>query len=273
MESNPETLTTDRIAVMKNAGVNRVSIGIQSFQPELRKIIGRHASPEFIAKTVEALIATGIDNINFDLIYGIPGQTIDMWLNDLKKAATFPISHISAYSLTVEEGSDIAEANMKVDDEEAVLMQEKGTKLLQEHGFERYEISNYCRNDRKCLHNNGIWHGDTYLGLGPTAASFDGSKRFHQPSSLAAWIKGAPAEEDIISAKDRAREVFVIGLRTIAGWNLQEFKKKTGFELNDLYKNEVEKLVDDGFLLLSTTTVSPTAKGLLYADYMAVELI
>ncbi len=272
IENNPESLTKEKIQLYKKYYVNRVSIGVQSFNPQFRKTIGRKASPQNIEKTSNLLKESEIDNINLDLIYGIPGQKLQDWLADLNKAVTLPISHISAYSLTIEEGTLLAKNETIVNDDEAVEMQLKGIAFLESHGFKRYEISNYCKNNQKCLHNDGIWHGETYLGLGPNAASFDGEKRFQQPQ-LANWLDGNPPGFDIIPRIDRVKEIFMIGLRTCAGWQIDQFEKATKTKLKQIYPTEIEELIKDNFLKETSNHIFPTEKGLLYADYVATELL
>jgi len=272
VENNPENLNSEKIALYSKFHVNRISIGVQSFNPQLRRIIGRKASPQNIEEVITQLIKHGITNINLDLIYGIPEQTASDFLNDLSHAVRLPISHISAYSLTIEEGVRLATNKTVVNDHEAVEMQLKGIDYLKENGFNRYEISNYCRDGKKCLHNDGIWHGETYLGVGPTAASFNGTHRFQQPA-LTHWLADSPPVEDVIPSKARAREIFVIGLRTLEGWNIKRFKKVSGYLPTQLYRNELQSLITDQFLEVEANRIQPTPKGLLYADHIAVSLI
>lgn len=272
IENNPESLSEEKITLYSKFHVNRISIGVQSFNTEFRKTIGRKASPRNIEQLINQLVNHGIRNINLDLIYGIPGQKLSDWLNDLTQAANLPISHLSAYSLTIEEGAQLAEDKTVVNDNEAVEMQLKGIEFLKDKGFNRYEISNYCKNGQKCIHNDGVWHGETYLGIGPNAASFDGIDRFQQPE-LADWLNGEPPTFDTISPTERAKEIFVIGLRTISGWEINQFEKTYGIELTTLYPYEVKRLTKNNFLKKDQNHISPTDKGLLYADYVAVELI
>lgn len=272
IENNPESLSEEKIALYSKFHVNRISIGVQSFNPEFRKTIGRKASAQNIEQLITQLINHGIRNINLDLIYGIPGQKLSDWLNDLTQAAKLPISHISAYSLTIEEGAQLAKDKTVVNDDEAVEMQLEGIEFLKKNGFNRYEISNYCRDGKKCLHNDGIWHGETYLGLGANAASFDGIHRFQQ-LELPDWLDGEPPTFDIISPIERAKELFVIGLRTTNGWQIDRFEQVSNLPLDNLYLTELESLIRDKFLKKEQNRIFPTAKGLLYADYVAVELI
>jgi len=273
MESNPESLTGEKIEIMKKYGVNRVSMGVQSFNTVTRQTIGRAGAVTAVDTAMAHLSRVGITNVNFDLIFGSEGQTKTMWLADLEKAMTYPISHLSTYSLSIESGSELEEKEVEVDDDLAVDFLELTCDFLAKQGFSRYEISNFARPDCKCLHNDGIWHGDRYLGLGPAAASYDGTDRWQEVGDVLKWLDDAEVEIDQVSKEERAREVFVIGLRTIAGWDLADFYNKTGFKLSTLYPTELTKLIKQGFLIQTETSIYPTPQGLLYADHIAVELI
>ena len=273
MESNPESLTAGKIDLMKKYGVNRVSMGVQSFNEVTRKTIGRAGAISAVDQAMTELDRVGITNVNFDLIFGSEGQTKAMWLADLEMALTYPLTHLSTYSLSIESGSELEEQDAEVDDDLAVDFLELTCAVLKDNGFQRYEISNFGKPGYKCLHNDGIWHGDRYLGLGPAAASYDGTDRWQEASDVLSWLGDAEVEKDEVSREERAREVFVIGLRTIAGWKISDFLDKTGIELFSLYPTEISELIEKGFLTRTATSIFPTPLGLLYADHVAVELI
>jgi oxygen-independent coproporphyrinogen-3 oxidase len=273
MESNPESLSPAKIALMHKFGVNRVSMGVQSFNEVTRKNIGRIGSVLMVDKAVFELNRVGITNINFDLIFGSKGQTAEMWLADLEQACSYPITHLSTYSLSIEVGSALEKEAMEVDDDLAVDFMQLTCQTLERKGFKRYEISNFSKTGYCCLHNDGIWHGETYLGLGPAAASYDGRDRWQEVGEVLKWLAGENAEKDCVSLLERAREVFVIGLRTIDGWSLDDFEKKTGVSLSELYSTEVNDLVEKGFLIMENDRIYSSPRGLLYADYIAVDLI
>jgi oxygen-independent coproporphyrinogen-3 oxidase len=273
MESNPESLSTAKIELMHKYGVNRVSMGVQSFNEVTRKNIGRVGSVLMVDKAVSELNRVGITNINFDLIFGSKGQTSKMWLEDLEMACSFPISHLSTYSLSIEPGSVLEKDAIEIDEDLAVDFMEQTSETLESKGFNRYEISNFSKAGYCCQHNNGVWHGETYLGLGPAAASFDGKDRWQEETEISNWLSGANVEKDIVSIYERAREVFVIGLRTIEGWDLDDFLAKTGVPITNLYSEEIANLVQRGFLIHDGNRIYSTPQGLLYADYIAVDLI
>ena len=174
MECNPETLSHDRLEAIRPM-VNRMSIGVQAFSNDTLNTLGRASSQEHIEKALRLAKDFNFDNLSIDLIYGIPGQTQKEWLSNLDIAVKSNAKHISCYSLTVEEGSELInklDSFAPIDDEEAAEMWVKTGDFLKGKGFSRYEVSNYAKPGAECRHNVNIWHGQTYLGLGPAAAVF-----------------------------------------------------------------------------------------------------
>lgn len=264
IECNPETLTDEKAAVI-GTFVNRASIGLQTFDPVHRKTIGRVGDVDKVYDAVDFFRKYNIRNIGLDLIYSIPGQSIYSWFGDLEKACALKPQHISAYSLTLEEGTKLAEGKniaLPAEDISALMWTETGN-FLKKHNIERYEISNYSKDNFNCTHNLNIWYGDTYLGCGPAAASFDGFKRWTNPSDINEWLAGKAPDTDIISEEQRAKEIFIIGLRTVNGWNADNFIKKTGFDFSSwlhllpseakealyTFENNNFKLTEDGLML------------------------
>lgn len=264
IECNPESLTEEKAEIIA-AFANRASIGLQTFDPVHRSTIGRSGEAEKVYGALELFRKYGIENIGLDLIYAIPGQTIDSWLCDLKKACELNPRHISAYSLTLEEGTKLAAGKniaLPPEDISALFWTETG-KFLQSQGLERYEISNYSQKNFHCAHNLNIWYGDTYLGCGPAAASFDGLRRWTNPADINEWLAGKSPDFDVIAEKERAKEIFIFGLRTAAGWNSDTFREKTGFDFTKwlsalpaeakdslyVFENNIFKLTQDGLML------------------------
>lgn len=283
IECNPETLTVEKARIIANFA-NRVSLGIQSFNPEFRKILGRQGAVSTIDKAIALLTKNGVVNIGCDLIYAIPGQTPDDWQMDLEKAVSLPLKHISAYSLTFEEGTLLTEriSNIKyqrltTDDRRhttdfSIRMWDLAGTVLKKYGFHRYEISNYAKRGFECGHNLEIWYGDRYLGFGPAAASFDGDKRWTNAGDLKKWIAGSEPEIDLIPSENRAREIFVMGLRTSQGWDKKYFLLKTGFDLNR-WKSDFAPLLDARLLNETAENIKCTRKGLLLWNEVAEMLI
>ena len=273
MECNPETLTEEKGRVMKSF-INRVSMGIQSFSPFFREKIGRRNRESDVEKTVTEAVNilknNSISNIGFDLIYLLPGQTLEEWKEDLLKAVSFDIKHLSCYSLTVEANTPLAEKEMEQNENLSADMWEYAGKFLSEKGFPRYEISNYAKKGYHCRHNDNIWKGAAYLGLGPSACSFDGKTRWMESYPLKEYLSGKEAEKDIIGEKERLAEMFIMGLRKVDGWKEKEWKDVSGGKsFEDLWKKEMEKYIRIGLLQKKDDTLSPTVKGLEYWNDLA----
>jgi len=250
IEANPDTLSTDKIEIISTF-CNRISIGVQTLNKNLRSIIGRKSREYNIAETIERIKKFHINNISCDIIYAIPSQTCQMLVKDLETLLLSEVKHISAYSLTYEENSVLGKNqnySEKVHSELDAEMWYILEKELKKHGIYRYEISNYTSKKYECRHNLEIWLGDTYLGCGPAAASFDGNVRKMNSASLSKWLMKTSPEIDLISRKERAKEILIMGLRTVKGWNEQTFSERTGFNFADL-KSTIEKVEKAGLIL------------------------
>jgi len=272
MECNPETITPEKSEIILNF-VNRVSIGVQSFNHKFRGKLGRRAKDSEIESTLNSLKSKRIKHFNIDLMYGIPGQTLEDWELDLKIAAEHDVSHISCYCLTVEEGTplgDALKAEDHVDDELTAEMWNFTSKFLESRQISRYEISNYAKAGAECAHNMNVWYGQPYLGLGPAATSFDGKDRWTQTSSLEKWLEGHLPEMDILDPEYRMMEIFIIGLRTTAGWNPERWQnvflqKAMPIDWNTMLDRAHKvKQRHHGLMNVSENNISLTEKGLLF---------
>ena len=274
IECNPESLDNEKASIIGRYA-NRVSMGVQSFSPELRKIIGRAGKPESFYSGIELLKTNGIKNIGTDLIYAIPGQTLEEWSSELSFAADCGVKHISAYALSIEEGSRLAEnKNLKIpDDELSASMWECAGKALQEKGFVRYEISNYAIPSCECRHNTEIWRGDTYIGFGPAASSFDGRDRWTNPADISQWLDGKSPERDIIPREKRLREIFVMGLRLTHGWDIERFRQIAGDALTEKIIRECAVFASEDLLDIVGRSLRLTEKGLLLWNAIGAELL
>ena len=264
IECNPSTLDEEKIETIAEFA-NRVSLGIQSFNCEFRRTIGRYGSITNINQIIKWLLKYGIDNIGCDLIYAIPGQIITDWELELKKASDLPIKHISTYSLTYEEGTQLFNnATDKIEDftnhvhaENEAEMWELTNSFLNNKQFARYEISNFSK---------------PYLGCGPAAASFDGGNRWTNPSSLELWRNNEKSEIDKITKEERAREIFVMGLRTSQGWNFNEFKTISGFDFTE-WSSEISPLISNKLLIYKNSNICCSEQGFLLWNEIAERLI
>ncbi len=273
-EANPETVTPERAEIIGKY-LNRVSMGVQSFSRRKRAVLGRKPeSADAVYDAIASLTAQGITNLGIDLMYAAPGETLNDWTQDLEQAKQLPVRHISTYSLTPEERTPYAKKYglASVDDDLSSQMWHRAGEILAP-GFTRYEISNFARPGGRAEHNWNIWHGETYLGLGPAAASFDGTDRWTEQYSLRAWLNHEPPEMDCIPRPERIREILMMGLRTVSGWRKDEFSAATGCTWLDAAGNELTALCRDGLLELTAESCAPTEKGLEFWNEIAERLI
>ncbi len=280
VEAHPDTVNVDGLSQLLNAGFNRVSFGVQSFDEHELADIGRPPLPETTRTVVASARRAGFTNINLDLIYGLTGQTLDSWQATLDEAVALKPSHLSCYALTVEEGTrlivDIRRGN-RTNPEEFLqnALEEEAVTRLANAGFERYEISNYCRPGHACRHNKLYWENGEYLGIGPSAQSYVGGSRFGNAVDLKAYqqmlaIGRLPiAEREELSPEQRRREAIVFGFRLTDGIALVSLyeDKDAGWE------HKVRSLVDEGWLEEVDGRVKLTAAGRRFADSIAVDLL
>jgi len=270
VECNPESLTCSKARLLVQHGVNRVSLGAQTFSARHRSTLGREAPAAGIEDAVRAARTAGVANINLDLIYGIPGQSLSDWEADLRKALDFGIQHLSTYALTVEEGTKLASAGCAPQHDDALVeMWSLAEHVAREAGLERYEVSNFAVPGGECRHNLEIWHGGAYFGCGPSAGSYDGRLRWTNPPTLERWLKKHAREKDVLPPTARAVEALVFGLRTTRGWSARQFRERTGMDYEKLRGTALDGLVSDGLLTRDGELVKPTSRGLLFADWIA----
>lgn len=274
IEANPFTITPEKASVLTSF-VNRVSLGVQSFDSVLLEAIGRrkHTGPEPEA-AVRNLREAGLRNLGIDLMYALPGETPDLWRHDLECALELNPEHISAYSVTPEPGTPFARrvAGRQEDDALSEAMWEQAGVVLGAAGLSRYEISNYARPGFESRHNSNVWHGQTYLGLGPAACSFDGTDRWTQVSDLRSWLDGSPPEVDRISRQARLGEILMMGLRTVRGWTRREFEDAASCGWDD-FSSQLNELAERGLLTFAEDTIVPTERGLAFWNDVAESLV
>jgi oxygen-independent coproporphyrinogen-3 oxidase len=276
VEINPAHCTDGHAGQLIEAGVNRLSFGVQSFDPALLDRLGRQA-PESgrLRQIMNCCRRNGLKNFNIDLIYGIPGQTLGGWREDLTRACDLGVAHLSTYELTVEEGSRLGKGYRGeiVDADLAVDMWHLAGDVSGAWGVRRYEVSNLAKPGLECRHNWDVWHGSRYFGIGPAASSFDGARRWSEVASLDQWLGHAPVEYDDLSRGERLAEVFAFGLRTVAGWSPGEFKRRTGSGVPDECLRACCMLADEGLLSGRGDAWKPTERGLLFSDTVIERLL
>jgi oxygen-independent coproporphyrinogen-3 oxidase len=276
IEANPEDVTQEFADGLVETLINRVSMGVQTFNDEELRIIRRRHNGQRAVEAVAALRAAGFQNISLDLMYGLPEQTVNSFSESVERCIRLGVEHISAYCLSIEEGTllsrRVARREMTVPDEEVCLQcSELLRRRLHEAGYEQYEISNYARPGYASQHNSSYWVGTPYVGLGPGAHSFDGKfRRTWNAADVANYMAGKRnSEEEILDARDRYHETVMLGLRTrkgIAAHTLREFLT-TDTTLQKYFDEQYRTLVHEGLLqTLSNGNIALTELGLNLAD-------
>ena len=275
MEANPDSLTTEKLQAALEGGVNRLSLGIQSFQPRLRELLGRRGSLENLSRLVQNARKLGLAKLNFDLIYDIPGQKLTEWDNDIHQALDLSPDHLSCYSLIFEEQTTLAKRLAALPDDELFLQcWHRNDEFLGAHGLPRYEISNFAAPENRCRHNWEVWHGQTYLGCGPAAVSFDGEDRPANPADLAGWLNHLPPVHDRISPEARKREIFAFAFRTTDGWTWDLLQNTLDLTRNDLEQNKtIIDTIRQNMIILDNSGIRPTPLGLRFNDQLLEALL
>ncbi len=279
MEANPGTVSLEQLKTIRQAGVNRLSFGAQSMDDALLKKLGRiHTSAE-IREAVQLARQAGFENVSLDLMYALPGQRIDHWLDTLKKAIDLNPDHISAYSLIVEEGTpmfDLAETG-KIDlptDDEVVDMQRAAIDILAEAGYRRYEISNYARPGRECRHNIVYWDRGDYLGLGCAAHSLMNGERFENPRDLSEYLAGNRRQDRIVLDKEDAmEETLMLSTRMTRGMNLSAYRREFGVDFEIAHAGKIVQLEKLGLIERKDGFLRLTRSGLEVQNAVVVELM
>lgn len=275
LEANPGTLTMEKLRAYREMGVNRLSIGVQSFDAGLLRDIGRVHTPGEAVEAVRMAKAAGFANIGIDLMYGLPGQTMGAWEATLKTALSLPLAHISAYALIVEEGTPMAAREGELPGEEDVLsMQRLCTRALAAAGFARYEISNYARRGFACRHNLVYWRRGEYLGFGCAAHSFFGGERFFNASRLEDYLRGARGlERERVDGKAAREEIIMLATRTREGLSLENWREDFGEDFASGREKVLEELRRAGLLDVADGHVHLTEKGMEVHNAVVLALL
>lgn len=281
LEANPDDLSEERIIALSKTPINRLSIGIQSFFESDLKLMNRAHNSDEAQKSL-AIATKYFDNISVDLIYGIPGLTNEMWLENIETALSFGIPHISSYALTVEPKTALHKLIQtgKITAPKDDVAQEHFdilVKTLEKKGFIHYELSNFGKPDYFSQNNSSYWLGKKYLGIGPSAHSFDGKSRSWNIANNMLYLKSIsedklPHEIEILTQQDRYNEYVMTGLRTIWGVSLERIEKEFGKDYLNYLLNQADKFLIDGLLSITENVMTTTAKGKFLADGIASDL-
>lgn len=286
LETNPGTVSLEKLRKFREAGINRISIGIQSFENEDLKFLTRIHNSETAIKTVNDAALAGFENISLDLIFNLPNQTKKNWEENLKQAIELPIKHISAYSLILERGTIlnkmVLDGKIKIQDEDYdAELYEVTIDFLLKNGFSQYEVSNFAKPGYECIHNNAYWHYIDYFGFGTSAHSFINNKRWWNFSSLKMYIENierlgnAAAGSETISPEEALNEFIMLELRS-SGLNIKEFGNLFGSAGAGWLKEKYpyfELLKKNDFVMISNSLIKLTAKGYAICDEILKELL
>ncbi len=283
VEANPDTLSDDKVAVLARWGVNRVSLGAQSFASATLAVLERAHQPEAIAPAVQRVRRAGL-MVSLDLIFGVPGQSLQDWRADLLQALSLQPDHLSTYGLTYEKGTPLWKQRRRgqlipLSEADELTMYELAMDLLGERGFEHYEISNFAFSGRRSRHNQVYWANHAYHGFGLGAARYVHGVRSVNTRDLDGYLRKALAGESVTRAseqlapEERARETLVVQLRRSDGIERAAFTEQTGFVLDELIGTRLTTLVEQGFLHDDGQHVCLTRRGKCVADAVIERLL
>lgn len=308
MEMNPGTVTEEGLLVCREAGVNRISIGLQSADDKELRYLGRiHTYDEFL-KSYQRVRMAGFDNVNVDLISAIPGQTLESWKNTLKRVVMLKPEHISAYSLIVEEGTPFYDRYGNSAGENSPASKKGGRinrlsdlpdlpgedaeremyyftqSFLLDQGYERYEISNYSKKDRQCRHNTGYWTGVQYMGLGLGSSSYIDGCRFHNTSDYREYCsarldRGEEAEKvfhqefERLTIEARMEEYMFLGLRLTRGVSARDFAGSFGQNIRDVYGPVLDAMMKQELMELEDDFYRLTSRGIDISNYVMSQFL
>ena len=291
VECNPATVSADKAKLLRDFGVNRISMGVQSLDEALLNRLGRIHSREMVFKSFDILRRAGFDNLNLDLMFAIPGQTLEVWRATLTEALALGSEHLSSYEVIYEEDTPLF-AQLKagefgVDEDLACAMYEELVEQATQAGFRQYEIANFARNPSElrtpnselpffaCRHNVNYWRGGSFYGLGPSATSYVRGVRTKNRANTQLYCEQLEKGNRAIESREelpplkRAGETAAFGLRMVAGWPFEKFRQTTKFDLRQEWSADMNQLADRGWAKISPDNFRLTRQGLRFADAAA----
>ncbi len=287
VECNPATVSTDKAKLFRDFGINRISMGVQSLDEKLLDRLGRIHSREMVFKSFDILRRAGFENINLDLMFAIPTQTMEIWRDTLNEAMAMQSEHLSSYEVIYEDDTPLYEqlkaGEFSVDENLACEMYEELISSATRAGFHQYEIANFARGElggekipaRACKHNVNYWRGGNFYGLGPSATGYVRGVRTKNWSNTQLYCEQLEKGKRAIESSEelpplrRAGEIAAFGLRMNAGWPFAEFKRATDFDLRNEWDSEMNQLAERGWALRDDKKFQLTHQGLRFADSAA----
>ena len=284
IEANPGTVNLDDLQSLRQAGFNRLSLGMQSGHDDELLALGRHHNAAQSISAFKDARRAGFSNISLDLMYGLPDQTPGLWQQSLEQALALQPEHLSLYQLSLEEGTDFNRRFQQgllllPDDKETLEMDEITVELCSRNGFRQYEISNFSRPGFECRHNIVYWHNDEYLACGAGAVSYLNTRRSRRHSDPALYTKQVEQGKSVLEESEQLelkasfRETVVMGLRLFEGVAEKRLLNRFGLSYLDVYGNNLSKLREDGLLELTSSVLALTEKGRRFANLVMAELV
>jgi len=283
LEANPDDLTPDYLRDLKSLGINRLSIGIQAFQDEHLKKMNRRHNAQQAEQVVLNAVNAGFNNLSVDLIYGLPNLTIEQWMASLNRVFQLPVQHLSAYHLTYHEGTPfytwLKKGTLKeLSEDDSVAQFNILIDRAETAGFEQYEISNFARNKMYSRHNSAYWLGQKYLGLGPSAHSYDRVKRRWNVAHVESYVQGLSEgdhyfEEEELGTDEHYNEYILTRIRTKWGVDLSFVRQQFGTEYHDYLLKQIGKYQKTGSVILRDGILSLAREGLLISDEIMSQLM
>lgn len=266
IECNPSTVSSEKARLFREFGVNRISMGVQALDDAMLEALGRVHSVEAALRSYRQLREAGFDNINLDLMFGLPGQTMEHWRATLRQAIALQPEHVSTYCLILEEDTHfwslLQQGQIQPDDELERAMYETGIEMLTAAGYRQYEVSNFAQPGRECRHNLAYWEGKDYLGIGPSACSTVGDRRWQNTAELVGW---KIASTETLTPELRAAERAAFGMRMTAGVPAEWVRGRWDRQIAELVRAELVEWRDG--------RLAPTRRGILFADEVAAEFV
>jgi oxygen-independent coproporphyrinogen-3 oxidase len=284
VEANPATVNESYCSMLRELGVDRLSFGAQSFDRRELAILERHHEPEDVQRSVEIARSAGFQRINVDLIFAIPGQSMENWLASLNTAIAFGTTHLSAYNLTYEPNTAMTQKKklgqiIPMDEATELAMLHETRRRMSDAGLPPYEISNFAAPGQECQHNLRYWSGDDYIGLGPAAASHVQGHRWRNAPNLGKWEDGITCNElpvielETLTPPQRAGELAMLQLRLSRGLSFEDFTARTGQDSQQIFADPIARYTQQGLLLLDDKSLRISPAGIAVADAIAAEFL
>ncbi len=272
IEANPGTLTEEKVKEYRKSGINRISMGLQAWQNNLLKTLGRIHTKESFLKSYETA-RKYFNNINIDIMFSLPDQSFEMWLETLENVTALKPEHISAYSLIIEEGTPFYDMDLNLPDEETDRkMYHSAIKYLSDKGYRQYEISNFAKDGYESVHNSVYWQRGNYKGFGLGAASLINNIRYKNTESISEYIEGTTVtEKEILNKNDQMAEFMFLGLRMTQGVSISQFKNEFNEDMLKKYNKVIEKYND--FFIIDNDRLRLTTEGIDISNMIFSEII